>query len=135
LEEAADLSNVSAFRIVDLNRLGLLGPRQLIGGVINQMVDELVDFVKLIPDDLIKNLTAASGSGNGIRKNKAVRQLLQKKVKLPFYITDVEEEAAFGAAIHAGVGSGLFTNYRSALERLQAQNSQNSRFTLGADQA
>jgi sedoheptulokinase len=92
----------------------LPSPKQMIHEAIYKIADELVEFVQLMPESLLLNLKAASGSGNGIRKNPAMRQLLQRKLNLPFIYSNVEEEAAFGAAIHAGVASGRYADYNMA---------------------
>ena len=61
------------------------------------MVDELYSFyqdMKDIPFECI------IGSGNGIRKNKLLAQIVEKKFNQKVLINEIEEEAAYGATLY-----------------------------------
>lgn len=98
-------------------------PRQLIAGFLHGILDELEGFTKSLPNELLGQLTRLAASGNGIRKNRAMQQLARTKWGLPLKFARVKEEAAFGAAIHAAVGSGIYTGYAEALQRMQGSES------------
>jgi len=90
-------------------------PRHLILGVLQGITDELLGFVDDFPHELGSRLRIACGSGNGLRKNSALQKLLQQKLKLPLILPEVEEEAAYGAAIYAAVGAGFFPDLETAI--------------------
>ena len=58
-------------------------------------------------------------SGNGIRKNAALRRIVSDKfgcdIKIPFY----EEEAAYGAALSATVAGGISSDIDSACSKIR----------------
>lgn len=98
-------------------------PRQLIAGFLHGILDELNGFTKCLPAELLGQLTRLAASGNGIRKNRAMQQLASTKWRLPLKFARVKEEAAFGAAVHAAVGSGIYSDYAEALQRMQRSDS------------
>jgi sedoheptulokinase len=98
-------------------------PRQLIAGFLHGILDELDGFTKSLPAELLGQLTSLAASGNGIRKNRAMQQLASTKWGLTLKFARVKEEAAFGAAVHAAVGSGIYSGYAEALQRMQRSDS------------
>ena len=76
------------------------------------IVNELVDFYKICFKDT--EVTDIVGSGNALRKNKLLNEIVSEKfkhgVKMPLHT----EEAAYGAALSAGVGLGFFKSYEEA---------------------
>ena len=58
-------------------------------------------------------------SGNGIRKNAALRRIVSEKfgcdIKIPFY----EEEAAYGAALSATVAAGISSDIADACSKIK----------------
>lgn len=54
------------------------------------------------------------GSGNGLRRNPLLAQILAERFGMPLSIPVLEEEAAVGAALLAGVGAGEFTDIAEA---------------------
>lgn len=64
------------------------------------------------------NPTTLVAAGNGLRENRLLAEIVSKAFGLPMVFTVHREEAAFGAAIVACVGSGLFTNVEEAARRL-----------------
>lgn len=73
-----------------------LTPAHLMWGVLDGMVHELYDMVKPVLSENRRYRLAASG--NGIRKNPALRQRLEAVFTLPATLSDIEEEAARGSA-------------------------------------
>jgi sugar (pentulose or hexulose) kinase len=53
-------------------------------------------------------------SGNGVRRNPLLSRILSTVFQMPFRVTVSTEEAAFGAALLAAVGSGEFAGLRDA---------------------
>lgn len=98
-------------------------PQQLIAGFLHGILDELNGFSTSLPDELVGQLTRLAASGNGIRKNRPMQQIASTKWGLPLQFARVKEEAAFGAAVHAAVGSGICAGYADALQRMQRSDS------------
>ncbi|MUG69473.1 sedoheptulokinase [Paenibacillus validus] len=92
-----------------------LTPKHLIVGWMNGIIEELLGFVEVIPQQLRAGVTSVSASGNGIRRNPAMRRLLQARLGQQLFVADVEEEAAFGAALHAAVAAGYYDDHEAAL--------------------
>lgn len=82
--------------------------KHLVLGFLDGVAEELLSFVAMFPQPVRDGIAAVCGSGNGIRRNPAMRRLLQMKLQLPVRVAMVEEERAYGASIHAAVGIGLF---------------------------
>lgn len=83
--------------------------------VLNGMADELYQMYK----NGGKNAKMLVCSGNGIRKNAALRRIVSEmfgcEIKIPFF----EEEASFGAALAASVACGLNENISKACEMIK----------------
>ena len=54
------------------------------------------------------------GSGNAIRKNQLLADILSASLDLPLQTTTYTEEAAVGAALCAAVATGQFSNIQQA---------------------
>ncbi len=61
-----------------------------------------------------KSFTKLIGAGNGVRENDVLRTCLAEKFALPMSIPRHREEAAFGAALLAAVGAGVFPDFETA---------------------
>ena len=72
-------------------------PESLICSFLEGMATELYEFYKLSGI----NKTKLTASGNAARKNKVLQKVLADTFSLPLTITDIKEEAAYGAAIFA----------------------------------
>lgn len=96
----------------------------LIIGFLHGIVDELLSYAEAIPVRLREQIVTAAVSGNGIRKNPAMRQLVEQKLGLPLYMSPLEEEAAFGAAIYAGAASGRFLDIRDGISKFALKDEQ-----------
>lgn len=89
-------------------------PAAMMLGFLEGMAQELYELAEpvLSSDSFqLKNLVA---SGNGIRKNAAMRSILSKKFSLPVKVALHQEEAAFGAALFAMTGIGRFAGFEEA---------------------
>lgn len=85
-------------------------PAALTKGVLEGIINELYDMYKAMGVS-IKGIV---GSGNGIRKNKALIKSAEKSfgynLKIPYHT----EEAAFGAALYGMISAGYFRNMHEA---------------------
>lgn len=81
-------------------------PGALTLGVIQGMVDELYWYFECMSLEHRKSIVS---SGNAVRKNRILKQLLQDTFGCKVYISTNREEAAFGTALFSGIGSGVLT--------------------------
>lgn len=92
-------------------------PEQLTAGVLRGMVKELYEMYAGSAEGTRK-LPYLVGSGNGIRRNPVLKELLeeafQRKMKIPLY----QEEAAYGAGLFALVAAGVFTTMEQASRKI-----------------
>jgi sedoheptulokinase len=102
-------------------------PKQVTIGFLHGVLDELVGFTAQVPPFILEKLTRIVASGNGIRKNVAMQRLARLKWQLPVIFGKVKEEAAFGAAVHASVVSGLYRNYEEAIQMLQRSDTNDTK--------
>ena len=59
--------------------------------------------------------TQLIGSGNGIRRNPLLAQILAERFEMPLHIPALEEEAAVGAAVLAGVARASILRYETMM--------------------
>lgn len=95
-----------------------LTPQALTAGLLAGVAEELAAFAGQLPSDLRAGVRRRVGAGNGIRRNPALRRLLEERLGAPLELAEEREEAAFGAAVHAAVCAGIFTDYDEALARM-----------------
>lgn len=90
-------------------------PEDILLSTIVGMSRELYDMYKLIG----KNCEKIVCSGNGIRKNPALRrvtaEMFGKKINIPLY----KEEAAYGAALASMAGSGIYPSLDKARQLIR----------------
>ncbi len=100
-EHPADSGSITGIRLENFC------PASLIRGTLAGMAEELHDLYISIPQDPGQAKTRLIASGNGIRKNQALQQILEVRFQMPLEIVPHQEEAAFGAAVasQAAVGS------------------------------
>ena len=72
-----------------------LTPDNLSRAIIEGMVNELAEFARLADLSDIKKIVA---SGNAVRKNSVIREVISNLFNMPCQIGEVIEEAAVGAA-------------------------------------
>ena len=76
-------------------------PGSLVAGFLAGMVGELKGFYDRLPEDL-RVSEGITGSGNAIRRNPLLRRMVVDQFGKPLSIPEDREEAAMGAARHAG---------------------------------
>ncbi len=76
----------------------------LIRGFVEGMIRELADMVSAAG---IKDFTKIIASGNAVRKNSVISDVIESIFGLPCYISTEREAAARGAACSAAIGLGL----------------------------
>lgn len=81
-------------------------PSALTYGVLCGMTDELLNMYEKM--EVCKS--GIVGSGNGIRKNKALVRIFEERLGAKMKIPSHLEEAAFGAAMFAMIAGGKFKN-------------------------
>ncbi len=74
-------------------------PDRLTTAFLKGICQELHGFYEHLPAAISGSRKVIVGSGNGLRKNALLQQLLSETFGLPVLMTDHEEEAAMGAAI------------------------------------
>lgn len=92
-------------------------PSALTRGVLCGMANELFDMYA----GMGVTKTGLVGSGNGIRKNKALVGIFEEKFGAKMKIPAHLEEAAFGAAMFGLVAQGTFKNAREAQKTINYQ--------------
>ena len=73
-------------------------PEAFAAGLLVGMAEELYQLYQKMPHDGITKLVA---SGNGVRKNPVLRQVIEEVFRMELTIPDHTEEAAYGAAMFA----------------------------------
>lgn len=91
-------------------------PEQLVMGVLEGMVDELLEVYEHSDKEIV------IGSGNGLHKNKMLRQVLGKRMDTEIILSQIHEEAAFGAAIFAMVANGVYSDIKVAKKRWEIKS-------------
>lgn len=89
-------------------------------GFLEGIVNELVDFYRICSRDT--EISGIVGSGNAVRKNSLFCEIISEKFKRRIRIPAHTEEAAYGAALSAAVGSGFLKSYREAGKILKYQS-------------
>lgn len=75
-------------------------PQQLIAGTLQGICDELYDFYQKLPKDCKRTRTLI-GSGNGLRLNPLLRQILEDTFQMELTLAACTEEASYGSALFA----------------------------------
>lgn len=76
-------------------------PANLIYSWLCGMADELLSLCERIEEGSDIKINCFMGSGNGLRKNKTLREIFTEKTNDGFSMGEAREEAAFGAAVSA----------------------------------
>jgi sedoheptulokinase len=85
--------------------------RGFIEGIINELHDMYLDFgIKA---------NGIVGSGNGIRKNRALIEIAEKKFSLKMQVPCHTEEAAMGATMFALIAVGYYKNIKEAVKQIK----------------
>jgi sedoheptulokinase len=86
-------------------------PENMIKALVQGMAGELHQFFAGLPAEVRAERTGIVGSGNGIRKNRHLRRVIELLYGRPLLIAESTEESSLGAVVNAGVGIGLFSDY------------------------
>ncbi len=84
-------------------------PKALIGGVLEGMAEELYKMYRKIEKGLAGPKTRMVASGNGIRKNRHLQEVMSEKFGMGLELAKREEEAAYGAAVSGLIAAGELT--------------------------
>jgi sedoheptulokinase len=98
---------------------GNLTPAALVRGFLRGIAGELHRHFREITRADPSRFTAVVGSGNGIRRNPALRAEVARMFALPLLVPRRSEEAALGAALCAAVGLGALPGYARAGELIE----------------
>jgi len=60
--------------------------------------------------ELADKINYICGSGNGLKKNKLFREIIERQFEHPLYLTSYGEEAAVGAALNAASAAGVIND-------------------------
>lgn len=74
-------------------------PAAFILGILEGMTEELYEMYQEIEKGLKSPRTQIVGSGNGIRRNSSLQQLMKQRFSMEFHLAEHTEEAALGAAM------------------------------------
>ncbi len=74
-------------------------PASLVLGVLEGMTEELYEMYQEIEKGLKSPKTQILGSGNGLRRNPFLQQLMSQRFSMDFQLAEHTEEAALGAAM------------------------------------
>lgn len=91
--------------------------------LLSGMIGELHQLFELLPREVQAHTRRLCLTGNALRRNPVLRKLAELHFSLPGYLSSYTEEAAVGAAMVAGVGSGMWSGYEEASRAVVAQKS------------
>jgi sedoheptulokinase len=94
--------------------VGNFAPENLVAGFREGIAGELLDFYERVPAERRARVTAAAGSGNGIRLNPALRAVFESRLGLKLHVPRHTEETSFGAALLAGISTGALADLAEA---------------------
>lgn len=89
--------------------------------VLEGLVDELCLYHDRVDSSLKRGHEAVVASGNAIRKNPLLREILSARLGLPVLLPCHREEAAYGAALVAGTGAGVWNTLADAARVIRYQ--------------
>jgi len=86
-------------------------PVHMLKALVQGMVWELHRYYCKLPEDVRSQKPHLVGSGNGIRKNRHLRKVVEMMYEKPLHVFEATEESSLGAVVNAGVGVGVFPDY------------------------
>ena len=89
-------------------------PENMMAGFLRGLCLELADFFEAMPVTQDNELCYLVGSGNAIRRNPILKEILQMTFKRKLLIPVHNEEAAFGACLCALVGAKKISGFIDA---------------------
>lgn len=84
-------------------------PEALIYGVLDGMAAELYKMYGKMEKELHFSKSRMIASGNGVRKNHHLQEIMSKKFGMSLQMAEHEEEAAYGAAVSGMIAAGDLT--------------------------
>lgn len=84
-------------------------PQALVYGVLNGMAKELYKMYGRMEKGLSAPRSRMIASGNGIRKNRHLQEIMSKTFGMSLHLAEREEEAAYGAAVFGMIAAGKLT--------------------------
>ena len=84
-------------------------PENLVYGVLSGMAEELWQLYRNMGEESGCGNKQLLASGNGLRKNLRLQQIMSERFQMPLTVSERTEEAASGAAAAAMVATGLVT--------------------------
>ena len=84
-------------------------PRALMEGVLEGMTAELYKMYNRIEKGLHLSKSRIIASGNGVRRNHYLQEVISSKFHMKLQMAEHEEEAAYGAAVSGMIASGELT--------------------------
>ena len=95
------------------------------GHMVRALLEGIAEQFKILYDDMLRGgvspRTHMVGSGNAIRKNFLLTEILSCTFNMPIRIPKNTEEASFGAALLAALGCGEFENLEEAARIVKYQ--------------
>lgn len=89
-------------------------PEHFASGVRDGIVSELLGFYGLFTPGERRTIDTLVGSGNAIRLGQPLRRAFQEGFQMPLRVPRHREETSFGAALVAGVASGIIADRDAA---------------------
>ena len=90
----------------------------LIRGVLNGMVEELLQMYGNMEPLAKERARVLVGSGNGIRLNEPLREMVEKRLGMKIRIPVHQEEAAFGSVLFSLAAAGVYPDLERVRERM-----------------
>ena len=111
-----------------ITNIGLfnLTPEHLAAGVREGIVSELRGFYDLFDAAEKGRVDTLVGSGNAIRLNGSLRRAFESVFRVPLKVPRHREETSFGAALVAGIASGIFAGRAQAGSIVRYEDSQSA---------
>lgn len=97
-------------------------PEHFLYGVMHGMADELYEMYKKGVSVCDENPCQLIASGNGIRKNKALRRIISDTFGMKLKIPKHKEEAAYGSAIFSLTSSRIYDTIQSAVQLIRYES-------------
>ncbi|HOW70977.1 MAG TPA: FGGY family carbohydrate kinase [Phycisphaerae bacterium] len=82
--------------------------------VLEGIIEELCAFYRASVGERDSDHTVVVASGNAVRKNPLFREIISSRFGLPVVVPKHREEASFGAALLAGVSTGVWPDLGTA---------------------
>ncbi|MEI8225622.1 MAG: FGGY family carbohydrate kinase [Bacteroidota bacterium] len=94
-------------------------PENLIFGFLKGISNELMDFFRDFPDNIHQNMNNLVGSGNAIRLNPSLHNVIEETFRMKLHIPSHQEEAAFGACLYAIASGHYVSDFREVAKLIQ----------------